>query len=340
MASDTTEIIRLTGGTVKAHVSVQERIETGQTPVLFRRQEATAKLFWEFFAVTIPNKNTMRAYLIACFHFSDWCQNGLEEPLALVDVEPMHVALYVRVLSDHYMPATVKQHLAAIRMLLDYLVINQALAMNPARSVKGPKNVVKRGKTPVLNEEETRMLFAAIDTSKLIGLRDRAFISVMLFSFARVTAVTNMTLADYYTQGKRSFFRMTDKGSKYHQVPAHHKAVDWLDEYIEAAGIEGETDKPLFRSMIRKGKLYQLKDTGLSSRSSLKMVKRRALRAGLPSDICNHTFRGTGITNYLRNGGKIEVAAQIAGHESIETTQLYDHTDDDISLDEIERIVI
>ena len=78
----------------------------------------------------------------------------------------------------------------------------------------------------------------------------------------------------------------------------------------------------------------------MSRLSALKMIKRRARKVGLPTEICAHSFRGTGITEYLRNGGDLEVAARIAGHESTRTTQLYNRLHEEISLDEIERIHI
>ena len=71
--------------------------------------------------------------------------------------------------------------------------------------------MVRKGKTPVLLAEEARALLDSIDTSTLVGLRDRAMIAVMLYSFARISAVVRMTVADYYTQGKRSFFSITGK---------------------------------------------------------------------------------------------------------------------------------
>ena len=70
------------------------------------------------------------------------------------------------------------------------------------------------------------------------------------------------------------------------------------------------------------------------------MVKRRVAGAGLPPEISNHTFRATGITDYLANGGTIETAARIAGHASTRTTQLYNRAQEQLSLDEIERIQI
>ena len=105
-----------------------------------------------------------------------------------------------------------KQHLAAIRMLFDWLVVGQVVTFNPASSVRGPKHVVKKGKTPVLSAEEVRGLLDGIDLSALAGLRDRALIGVLVFSFARITAAVSMRVADYYTQGRRSFFRLHEKG--------------------------------------------------------------------------------------------------------------------------------
>src|SRR4051794_31857993 len=75
------------------------------------------------------------------------------------------------------------------------------------------------------------------DISTLIGLRDRALIGLMCYSFARISAAIGMNVEDYYHQGKRSWFRLHEKGGKLHEVPAHHRAEQYLDAYIAAAGI-------------------------------------------------------------------------------------------------------
>ena len=247
------------------------------------------------------------------------------------------MAAYVEVLGKTHKPPTVKQHLAAIRMLCDWLVVGHVVPFNPATSVRGPKHVVKQGKTPVLTAPEARQLLDAIDTSKIAGLRDRALIGVMVYSFARVSAVIAMHVDDYYQQGKRYFFRLHEKGGKHHVVPVHHKAEEYMDAYLHAAGIAHEKHTPLFRSLDKK---RQVTEQPLNRRNTLHMIKRRARQAGLPDNICCHTFRATGITAYLDNGGTIEKAQQIAAHESPRTTKLYDRTSDQVSLDEIERVVI
>ena len=250
-------------------------------------------------------------------------------------VSPLHVAAYIRTHPGSV--PTVKQHLAAIRMLGDWLVVNQVLPVNPAAAVRGPKHVVRKGATPVLSPAEARKLLETIDTGTVAGLRDRALLSVMLYSFARVSAVLGMRRLDYFGQGSRGWLRLHEKGGRRHDVPAHHRAAAVLDEYVEVAGLD-EPKAALFQSVDPAGR--RLTGRTLERRVVLAMIKRRAAAAALPPSTCCHTFRATGITAYLSNGGTLEHAQQIAGHASPKTTKLYDRTADTITVDEIERIVI
>jgi integrase/recombinase XerD len=211
------------------------------------------------------------------------------------------------------------------------------LLSNPAGAVRGPKYVVKRGKTPVLSADQARQLLDSIDVAELSGLRDRALIGVMVFTFARVTAVTTMRVEDYFEHGKRAWLRLHEKGGKRHEVPCHHNLTEYLDAWIQVADIAGDKKRPLFRA-IRKGN--KLTENPMAREDVLAMIKRRAAGAALPYSTCCHTFRATGITTYLQNGGTLEHAQQIAAHESPRTTKLYDRTQDEISLDEVERIRI
>ena len=306
------------------------------TPALFSPSEHAERRFWEFFTAHIRNRNTRLAYLAAVRRFAEWCER---RRVALDQIEPMVVAAYVEELTQALSPATVKQHLAALRMLFDWLVVGQVLPFNPASSVRGPRHVVKTGKTPGLSAKETRAVLDGIDVSTLVGLRDRAFLGVLVYSFARVSAAVSLRVADYYTQGPRSFFRLHEKGGRYNVVPAHHVAQEYVDAYLEAARIGEDRRGPLFRS-CESGRRDAFQEKAMSRLSAFKMIKRRARKTGLPTEICAHSFRGTGITEYLRNGGDLEVAARIAGHESTRTTQLYNRLREEISLDEIERIHI
>jgi len=232
---------------------------------------------------------------------------------------------------------TVKQHLAAIRMLFDFLVTGQIIPMNPAASVRGPKYVVKRGKTPVLTADQARLLLDSIKTDSIVGLRDRAIIGVMVYTFGRVSAMVHMRTDDYFQNGKRWWIRLHEKGGKRHEVPAHHNAEAYLDAYLEAAGSRDDKKSPIFRSVDKQRRITA---NAMTRTDVLRMVKRRALEAALPSSMCCHTFRATGITAYLENGGTIENAQAIAAHESPRTTKLYGRTGDEITLDEVERIGI
>jgi integrase/recombinase XerD len=289
--------------------------------------------FLEFFTANIRNKNTRLAYLRAVMPFLAWCEGrGLRDLRAIT---PIVVAAYIE--QHPASPPTVKQHLAAIRMLFDWLVTGQIMPMNPASAVRGPKYVVKQGKTPVLSAEEARTLLEAIEARTIAGLRDRALIGVMVYTLARVSAVIGMRVQDYYPKGKRWWFRLHEKGGKFHEVPANHKAEASMDAYLHAAGIEKEPKGPLFRTINR---WRQLTPHGMNRIDVFQMIKRRARDAGLPPTTCCHTFRATGITAYLENGGTLEKAQAIAAHESPRTTKLYDRTGDAITLEEVERIAI
>src|ERR1035438_5797755 len=140
-------------------------------------------------------------------------------------------------------------------MLFDWLVTGQVIPTNPAHAVRGPKYVVKRGKTPVLKADQARTLIDSIKTDSIVGLRDRALIGLMCYTFARVSAMVSMHVDDYYENGKRSWVRLHEKGGKRHEVPAHHNAEAYLDAYLEIAGIRAEKKSPLFRSVDRQRKI-------------------------------------------------------------------------------------
>ena len=288
----------------------------------------------EFFTTNISNPNTRAAYANAVMRFFNWCD---DRDLELVDITPFTVVAYIQELQRETSAPTVKQHLAAIKNLFDWLVVGQILSTNPASSVRGPKHVVHRGKTPVLTTDQARHLLGSIDISDIAGLRDRALLGVMVYAFARVSAVTSMRVEDYFVTGNRWWFRLHEKDDKRHDVPAHHNAESYLNAYLESASIAAEKNSPLFRTLDRR---RELSLRPMHRSDVLRMVYRRAKGAGLDVRACCHTFRATGITSYLENGGSVAKAQQIAAHESPRTTTLYDRRTDELTLEEIERIVI
>ena len=138
------------------------------------------------------------------------------------------------------MAPSVEQNLAAIRMLFDWLVVDRVVPLNPASSVRGPKYVARRGKTPVLNADQARALLDSIKTDSVAGLRDRAIIDVMVYTFGCVSAMVHTRGEDYYQNSKRWWIRLHEKGGKRHEAPAHHNAEAYLDAYLDAAGFWDE----------------------------------------------------------------------------------------------------
>ena len=126
-----------------------------------------------------------------------------------------------------------KQRLAAIRHLFDWLVVGQIVPANPASSVRGPKHIVRKGKTPLLEPAEARALLDSIDTASPVGLRDRALIGLMVYSFARIGAALGMKVEDVYSERRRLWVRLHEKGGKRHEMPCHHNLETYLTAYIE-----------------------------------------------------------------------------------------------------------
>lgn len=308
-------------------------------PAVFLRDEKTGERFFGFFTANHRNKNTRRAYYKAACRFSDWCEGrGLD----LGAVKPPHAATYIEMLGlpepdgAGLSKPSVKQHLAALRMLFDWLVVGHVLDVNPAHAVRGPKYSQTKGKTPVLDRDEARALIAAIDTGSLTGLRDRAIIGIMIYTFARIGAVVQMDVKDYFSQGRRGWLRFHEKGGKESEAPCVPKLEHYLDEYIAAAGIAADKEGPLFPTTGRStGKPHRM-----TQQDGYRMIERYAKRAGITTRIGNHSLRATGITDYLKSDGSLSEARKMANHADTRTTQLYDRRADVASLDEYGKVGI
>lgn len=297
--------------------------------------ERAATRFVEFFTANIRNRNTRRAYGNAVADFFAWCERFR---LELAGIQPVHVAAYVEQLGQEKAPPTVKQHLAAIRMLFDWLVIGQVVPINPATSVRGPKHVVDKGKTAVLSRDEVRELLDGIDLSTTVGLRDRALITLLLCTFARVGAALQMTVGDVYREDRSLWVRLKEKGGKQHQMPCNHMLEEHLLDYLEACGFKDDPKRVLFPTRDRSTR--KLSDRPLYQTDVHAMIRRRLSAVGINAPVGCHSFRATGITVYLENGGTLERAQKMAAHASPRTTKLYDRTADVVTRQEVERILV
>jgi site-specific recombinase XerD len=293
--------------------------------------ERASYRFFEFFTAQIRNPNTRRAYARAAIEFFGWlAARGVTQITA---IESVHVAAYIEQLQKARSAPTAKLRLAALRHLFDWMVIGQIMPSNPAAAVRGPRHIVRRGKTPVLDPAEARQLIDAIDVTTIIGLRDRALVGLMVYSFARIGAAIGLRVEDVYTQNRRLWLRLQEKGGKQHAMPCHHNLEAYVHEYLDGAGLATDPKAVLFQTYSRSS--GQLTGNPLPQANAYEMIQRRAKSAGITTRVGNHTFRA-----YLKNGGTLEKAAQMANHASTRTTQLYDRRAEEVTLDEVERVMI
>lgn len=317
---------------VDAELAARRNAELGGVLVHWTGERAAVRTV-EFLTVSVRNVHTRRAYLRAVQRFAAWCA---ARSLALSLVQSVHVAAYIEELGRTLAPLSVKQHLAALKHWFDSLVTGHLMHVNPAHAVRGPRYTQDIGKTPVLERQDAKKLIDSITGQDVASLRDRALIATMLFSFARVGALVAMKVRDYRGAGSaNAMFVLHEKRGKFHPVPAHHLAAQYVEAYLAAAELTHTPDAPLWQSATRA---RGLSGDGLGTRGALDIVKRRCAAVGLPSDICNHSFRATGITMHQDAGGDIEAARQLAGHASVKTTQLYNRSGDKTRRAEVERV--
>jgi site-specific recombinase XerD len=215
--------------------------------VIADQGDRAAERFFTFFTDTLPNPNTRAAYYRNALRFFAWTH---AKGLTLPTIKSYHVSAYLAELAAGHATPTVKQHLASLRMLFDWLITGQVIEINPAAAVRAAKHVVKKGKTPVLQADEARDLLDSIPlkTGKppkdgepdnrppcLIGLRDRALIAVMVYSFARITAALGMKVEDYYTEGRRAWFRLQRAASGTRCPPTTTPRITWMRTSLRQA---------------------------------------------------------------------------------------------------------
>lgn len=289
--------------------------------------------FLTFFSAELPNKATRQSYLRDVARFGRWCD---ERGFRLEGLTPIHLAAYREALAGELAPTSVKRHFSSLRRLFAWWVERGVLERNPVREVRTEKVSRTEGKTPAFELEDMQALFASFDTTTVVGLRDRALVGVMAFTFARVEAAVTLKVRDYFPLGRRSYLRLDEKGGKQREIPCHHQLEEYLDAYIEAAGIAGEKDAPLFRSAA--GRTGRLTERRIQRTDAYAMVQRRVKGAEIEGRFSCHSFRATGITNFLENGGTIEKAQWIAGHSDPRTTKLYDRRNLKAGVEDMERV--
>lgn len=312
--------------------------DTVAVPIIVADAGGNARYAYaEFFGNQIASDYTRRAYRHAVHRFLKWCE---AERLELARIPPGGVGHYIRTLATtdgkQASKPTQKLHLAAIRRFFDTLVQRHAVVLNPASSVRGPVVRSVTGKTPATDPGQARALLHSIDTSDVIGLRNRAILATMMYTACRVGAVSKLRLRDFYSDGRQYYLRFDEKGGADRQIPCRHDLQGYIEEYIAAAPCG--YDAPLFRAAL--GRTLRLSASPLQAKDIHRMVKRRLAAVGLPLILTCHSFRATTATDLLEQGVPLEDVQELLGHADPRTTRLYDRRDRTVTRKVVERISI
>jgi site-specific recombinase XerD len=291
----------------------------------------TAEALLNILEGRIRTKNTRNAYKTAWRSFFAFCS---EYKLELDRVKPYHFGLWLK--RHPGSVATQRQHLAAIRLLFDHLLETHVVDLNPAARAKPPRLERENAHTAVFEENEIKAFLDAIKVDSLIDKRDKALFGVLLYTWARVSAVVALKVESYYERKGERWLRLSEKRGKIHEVPVHSKAREAIDRWLLASGLGSNPSAPLFPAFGKNKKTPELRH--MDRTSVWKLVQARAHASGHKKRVCCHSFRATGITEYMNAGGSLDIAQRIAGHSQLSTTKIYDRSRDRLTIEEIERV--
>jgi integrase/recombinase XerD len=291
----------------------------------------------EFFFGTLRNEHTQRAYLHAVKRFLTWIEK--HGPAELVQIAPWHVGQYFAELSKITSIATRNQHLSALRHFFDGLVTRHAIVLNPALSVRGERYSVLEGRTPEIPIPDARKLLASIDTSHVVGLRDRVILAVLIYTGSRAGAAARLKLGDFYHVGGQWMFHFDEKGGKSREIPVRHDLQEMMLAYIDAAGLRDDPkDTPIFQSALKRQR--KLSGRAIHVNDICRMMKRRLKDFGMSEIYSPHSFRVTTLTDLFEQGVPDGDVQHLAGHADPRTTRLYDRRERKIKRNIVERISV
>ena len=297
-------------------------------PTIAAQSSACLEGAQEFLLLRLPNPNTRQTYAAACGAFVHWATG---QSVSIEAVRPVHVAAYAYELAQRLAPTSVAVHLTAIRRMYGWLVERQLLASNPAAATRPARRIVHSGSTPALTPAEVAQLFANFREDHPHDLRDRALISLMLYGFLRISAVLALRREDVDLLAEPALVQVLEKGGMLRSIPLHTRARADLVAYL--AKVPCARGELLFSALGAKRSARPAKP--MRREQVYAMIRRRLSKAGIDRVAGCHAFRTTGITRFLAQGGRIEVAAHLAGHVSLRTTQLYDRRQRDAAAAEL-----
>lgn len=318
------------------HAPDESGTSASEPPAVIAASGPSAQFAWdEFLYGVIRNPHTRRSYERATRRFLAWTETRGRR---LHEVTPADVGRYLDGLAGS--PASKKVYLAALRHFFDRLVQRHAVVLNPAASVRGERHNPVEGRTPEISIKQARQLLLSIDQSRLVGLRDKAAISTLIYTAARVGAVCGLRVGDFVNAGDQHVLLMREKGGKQREIPVRHDLLRLLQRMVAARGSDRQLAEaaPLFTTAVRR--TGRLSDRPLSPDDLSRMVRRRIRDAGLPARLTAHSFRVATITDLLSQGVPLEDVQNLAGHADPRTTRLYDRRSRKVTRNIVERISI
>ena len=302
--------------------------------ILVRAGKAACFAADEFFSARISNPHTRTAYAHQVGRFLTWCE---DQGLELHQVTPGLAGRFLDELP--YKAPTKNQALAALRHFFDVLVARHAVVLNPFHSVRGVRHPFGEGRTPEASVKQARQLLASIKTEDVYGLRDRAVLGTLIYTGARVGAISRLRIRDLRDHGNHRALQFSEKGGKSREIPVRHDLDEWIAAYLEGADLaDAPKGSALFRAGKRRGS--PLTDRAMSPLAVQLMLKRRLKAAGLPEILSPHSFRVLVVTDLLSQNVPLEDVQYLAGHAHPRTTQIYDRRRRRVSRNLVERISV
>lgn len=321
-------------------------------PIVSRGGRAAEYAFGEYFFGEL-RPTTRRAYLSRFRRFEAWAET---RQIELVELQPGHITDFLENELSGLGISARNGYLAMLRKFFDCLVVRHAIVLNPARSVTGERLEVLEGLTPEIAKKQARQLLDSVDTSTLVGLRDRLVLAILVYTGARGGAVAKLRASDIEFDGTQFQLRFREKGNKFRRIPVRHDVQELLEDYMSAAGIRVGDKAPLLRSA--RGRTGALTARGISADDVRRLTKRRLVDAGFgtrktrrdasgkayatdyKSDYRPHSFRVTTITDLIEQGIPLEDVQNLVGHKDARTTKLYDRSRRQVTRNIVERISI
>jgi site-specific recombinase XerD len=285
-------------------------------PPLFDSSAATRARFTAFFH-QLGSKHTDRAYVTAARDFSMWCANRGVAQAAQVDTECWRD--YLANCSQRYTPATVKQRAICLSRLIACIAYSDASPKDSFLGEPLPKVANQSRRASTLSEDSLTRLIHSGTGATLIALRDRTVVAFLIQCFVPVRVLCRLRVATYYRNREGVWLQFGEgRGTPY---PCPSVLAACIEAYLNAARVAPKEDTYLFRSIA--GASGALTEKPLTQPDVFRIVQKRAKEAGVPGRISPRELRAAGLARHLRLGFDLEVARQLAGHDTTRSTVRY-----------------